>query len=257
MLQTKNNNLKFTYVKSLKDNYIWILYNYINHKCIIIDPGSSKETIKKIKKMKLKPTAILITHYHNDHNRGVNSILINFPFIDVYGPKEVQNCNVNKILTDEKTINLLDSEFSIILTPGHTLGHISYYCKPFLFCGDTLFSGGCGKIFNNLYREMFNSLTLISLMPKNTLIFCSHEYTLNNLKFAKKIFPKDKNINFYYQKVKNKTKKNIPTLPVILKIEKRFNIFLRLKKILKKQKKINSTEFRIFKYLRCKKDKFK
>lgn len=257
MLQIKNNNLKFTYVKSLKDNYIWILYNYINYECIIIDPGSAKETIKKIKKMKLKPVAILITHCHYDHNRGVDSILIKFPFIDVYGPKEVKDCNINKILTDEKTINLLDNKFSIILTPGHTAGHVSYYCKPFLFCGDTLFSGGCGNISNNLYKEMFNSLTLISLMPKNTLIFCSHEYTLNNLKFAKEIFPKDKNINFYYQKIKNKTKRNIPTLPVSLKIEKKINIFLRLKKILKNYKETNLTEFNIFKYLRYKKDKFK
>lgn len=247
-----------TNIFALKDNYIWILYNKSNS-CIIIDPGISNLVIKKISEKKLNPKAILITHYHKDHIDGVNEILKKYPKITVFGPKNTKNYNIHKIVKGGDKINLLANDIDVISTPGHTLNHISYYLKPYLFCGDTIFSAGCGRVFKNNYLNMYHSIQLIRLFPGNTILCCSHEYTLSNLIFSMNFLPKDHNIKRYYKKVQKKIflKKNI--FPFYLYNERKINIFLRtddfyLKKWIGFQK--NKDSFEMFCYLRKSKDLF-
>ncbi|ARC53368.1 hypothetical protein AOQ87_01710 [Candidatus Riesia pediculischaeffi] len=111
--------------------------------------------------------------------------------------------------------------------PGHTSGHLLYYEKPYLFCGDTLFSGGCGKIFEGTTQQMFRSILLIKSFPQNTLICCAHEYTVKNLKFAKLLLPNDNHIKRYLDHSQKRVSKFLPTVPSTLEVEKKINIFLR------------------------------
>ncbi|ALD15525.1 hydroxyacylglutathione hydrolase [Buchnera aphidicola (Aphis glycines)] len=247
-----------TNIMALKNNYIWILYDK-NNSCIIIDPGESKIVIKEIIQKKWNPKAILLTHNHVDHTNGVENILKKYPKIIVFGPEETKNFHVNEIIKGGDKINLLEYDIDIISTPGHTLGHISYYLKPYLFCGDTLFSAGCGKVFKNNYIKMYNSIQSIKLFPNNTVLCCAHEYTVSNLIFSMHFLPQDKNIKCYYKKIQKKIflKKNI--FPFFLNHEKKINIFLRTDEFFLKKSmgfKKSKDSFEIFCYLRKIKDIF-
>ncbi|QCI23258.1 hydroxyacylglutathione hydrolase [Buchnera aphidicola] len=221
--------MRIEYIPILKDNYVWIIINDDNL-CIIIDPGDYDSIINSIKKLNIYPVAILITHYHQDHIGGVKKLLEIYPNLFIYGPKKNKNFKINKICTNNDYINILNYKFKILSTPGHTSEHISYYTKPHLFCGDVLFSSGCGKIEQGLALKMYRSLNTIMNLPEDTLIYCAHEYTLNNLKFSLSIFLKNKEIFRIYEKVKKKLSENKCSLPSILKIEKKINPFLNLGK---------------------------
>jgi len=154
---------------------------------------------------------------------------------------------------------LLKSEIHVFLTPGHTLGHVSYYLKPYIFCGDTLFSGGCGRVFKNKFFDMYQSINFIKSLPKKTILCCSHEYTLSNLNFAMSILPFDKKIKKYYKKIKKHISQNKTSLPVSLETEKKINIFLRTnEKTIKKAMglKKDTSSFEVFILLRKEKDDF-
>lgn len=247
-----------TNIRVLNDNYIWILYD-INNFCIIIDPGVSKEVIKKIKEKKLYPIAILLTHNHIDHVGGVKNIVQEYSNITVFGPEETKKFNVNKVVKNKDIIKLLKKEINVFFTPGHTLGHVSYYLKPYIFSGDTLFSGGCGRVFNNKFIHMYRSINFIKSLPKNTFLCCSHEYTLSNLTFALSILPFDRAIKSYYKRVKKilSYQERIP--PVDLNFERKINIFLRTNEnIVKKMIGLSEekSDFEVFVELRKRKDKF-
>ncbi len=178
----------------------------------------------------------------------------------VYGPAETQDKGTTRVVKDGDSALVLGHEFSIFATPGHTLGHICYFSHPYLFCGDTLFSGGCGRLFEGTASQMYQSLKKISALPDDTLICCAHEYTLANMKFALSILPHDSFINEYYRKVNELRAKNQITLPVILKNERKNNIFLRtedpdLINEINKETKLQQPEER-FAWLRSKKDSF-
>ncbi|AAO26956.1 putative hydroxyacylglutathione hydrolase [Buchnera aphidicola str. Bp (Baizongia pistaciae)] len=248
--------MKIIFTKVLFDNYVWIMFNS-SKDCIIIDPGESNSVIKKIKKLNLNPKIILLTHNHLDHIQGVKNLLYKYPEISIYGPLETQFCGTKNLIDNRNTIEILNTKFYIIPTPGHTNGHTAYYCPPFLFCGDSIFSGGCGRVKNGMMIKMYNSLRTISKLPNDTLIYCSHEYTRSNLEFFKKIFPKNLNILNYYNNIKKS--KTQCTLPSTLKIEKKINPFLQLNNTnLRHQVKIHndlSFSLNFFIYLRKIKDK--
>ena len=152
-------------------------------------------------------------------------------------------------------------EFSVFATPGHTLGHLCFYSKPYLFCGDTLFSGGCGRLFEGTATQMYQSLQKINALPDETLICCAHEYTLGNMKFSVNILPEDRAIQDYYHKVKELRVKNQNTLPVTLKNERKINLFLRTDDIdlinkINQETNLQQPEQR-FAWLRSKKDNFR
>jgi hydroxyacylglutathione hydrolase len=246
-------------IPAFQDNYIWVL-NDEQGKCVIVDPGEAAPVLKAIVDNGWHPEAILLTHHHNDHVGGVKELVKNFPGLVVYGPQETQDKGTNRVVREGDKVNILKYEFSVIATPGHTLGHICYFSLPYLFCGDTMFSGGCGRLFEGTAEQMYQSFQKINSLPAETLICCAHEYTLSNIKFSLSVLPEDKDLTRYYRKVKELRAKNHSTLPTTLQIERQINIFLRtedidLKNIISKETNLQQPQ-QIFAWLRAKKDSF-
>ena len=247
-------------IPAFQDNYIWVLVDN-DRRCVIVDPGESAPVLDAIKENGWQPEAILLTHHHNDHTGGVPELRAHFPHLVVYGPAETQDKGTTQVVNEGENINIREWEFSVFATPGHTLGHLCFYSKPYLFCGDTLFSGGCGRLFEGTPEQMYQSLQKISALPDDTLICCAHEYTLGNMKFAVSLLPEDRAIQDYYHKVKELRAKNQNTLPVILKNERQINLFLRTYDIdliskINQETNLQQPEQR-FAWLRSKKDNFR
>lgn len=246
-------------IPAFQDNYIWVLHND-EGQCLIVDPGEAAPVLKTIADNHWTPQAILLTHHHNDHVGGVKELLRHFPQLVVYGPEETQDKGVTHRVTDGDHLHILGCDFSVIFTPGHTAGHVCYFSDPYLFCGDTLFSGGCGRLFEGTATQMYQSLQKLSHLPDHTLVCCAHEYTLGNMKFAMRILPDDLAINDYYREVKELRAKNQKTLPITLKKERGINLFLRVNDVdliekIYRETKMQHPEQR-FAWLRAKKDNF-
>ena len=251
--------MNLTSIPALQDNYIWTLTDDQQH-CIIVDPGEAQPVLEKIASNGWLPVAILLTHHHNDHVGGVAELLRHYPQLVVYGPEETRSKGAQKIVTEGDKFDLLGLKFEIISTPGHTLGHISYYSKPYLFCGDTLFSGGCGRIFEGTPQQMYDSIQKLSKYDDETLVCAAHEYTLSNMKFASAIMPQDPQILAEYQKIKDLRAKNGISLPTKLGHERQINLFLRTQDIdLQRTIGVDATQhpvWQTFAVLREKKDHF-
>jgi hydroxyacylglutathione hydrolase len=218
--------MNLTSIPALQDNYIWTLTDDDNH-CLIVDPGEAQPVLDKIKANRWQPVAILLTHHHHDHVGGVNELLQHYPDLDVYGPQETADQGAKRIMAEGDEFALLGLNFRVIATPGHTLGHISYFSSPYLFCGDTMFSGGCGRLFEGTAKQMFESFQKLNQLPDDTLVCCAHEYTLSNMKFAAAILPHDPKILARYQQIKDLRAENRITLPTKLALEREINLFLR------------------------------
>ena len=248
-------------IKALSDNYIWLVTT--NEGSIVIDPGESKQIIDLVKSNEIDLEGILITHHHYDHTNGIEEIL-KYKKVEVYGPKNNVN-SITKRVKQNDVFNLIGLKFEVIETPGHTLDHIAFYClkdeKSILFCGDTLFSGGCGRVFEGTYSQMYESLKKLSKLPEDTQIFCGHEYTSSNLQFACAVEPNNQFIKQYNEEIIEKTKNGEPSLPSSLKIEHMINPFIRcneenlIDNINKKFGEVSS-EIEIFSTLRKWKDDF-
>ncbi|WP_367680627.1 hydroxyacylglutathione hydrolase [Candidatus Fukatsuia anoeciicola] len=246
-------------IPALKDNYIWLLAD-TQANCVIIDPGSAMPVFTALIKRQLTANAILLTHHHYDHLGGVIELLRYFPNLPVYGPQETANKGATILVKEGDNLIIGSQNFSIIAIPGHTLGHIAYYNAPYLFCGDTLFSAGCGRLFEGTYNQMYSSIQKIMQLPDTTLICSAHEYTVSNLAFARSILPQDKKIKIYEQRVKQLRAINYPSLPTTLQLEREVNVFLRCNDI-ELQKKLGITPYStplslIFSALRIMKDCF-
>ena len=249
-------------IKAFDDNYIWLMTT--NEGSIVVDPGENINLLKVIEKKNIKLDAILVTHHHYDHTGGIEELLTKYPNLKVYGP----NNNVDLIksrLVDGELLNVIGVDFEVIEIPGHTLDHIAYYANinnsPLLFCGDTLFAGGCGRVFEGTFDQMYESLMKLKKLPQNTRIYCGHEYTINNLKFAKAVEPDNIDLIARYNDVIDLRKNNIPTLPSTLSIELKTNPFLRaeknnVQKIIPHEFKTGLSEKEIFSALRQWKDNF-
>lgn len=251
------------YLRIFSDNYIWLIVNDENKNVVAVDPGDSKSLQNFLIKQNLKLTDVLLTHHHADHVGGVLN-LIKHNSINVYGPREENISGVTHDLQDNQEVHLqsVNINFKILFIPGHTLGHIAYYNSKhkILFCGDTLFSAGCGRIFEGTAQQMYDSLQKINSLPDDTLIYCTHEYTLNNLKFALSVEPDNIDIQNRIDIVKSKLEQGKPSLPSMLSDERKFNPFLRCDKstiINSLQKKLNvkiDANLQTFIYLRKLKD---
>ncbi|WJY16064.1 hydroxyacylglutathione hydrolase [Pectobacteriaceae bacterium CE90] len=246
-------------VPAFRDNYIWLLSNK-EKQCAIVDPGEASPVIEALAKYQLSPKAILLTHHHNDHVGGVKQLAKRYPEIIIYGPQETEQCGITHTIQSGDTISALGSNFSVFSVPGHTLGHVAYYTHPYLFCGDTLFSAGCGRIFEGTPKQMFESINKIMLLPDDTLICCAHEYTLSNLEFAHQLWPEDIAIKDYLIKVRQMRGKGYSTVPTTLKLERTINLFLRYHDIdLQRKLSINTDiieDWQIFAQLRDLKDHY-
>ncbi|WP_039055391.1 hydroxyacylglutathione hydrolase [Enterobacter sp. Bisph1] len=246
-------------IPAFQDNYIWVL-NDADGRCLIVDPGDAAPVLQAIEENEWRPEAILLTHHHNDHVGGVQKLLETFPNMVVYGPAETQDKGTTQVVKEGDVFSVLGRRFSVFATPGHTLGHICFFSSPYLFCGDTLFSGGCGRLFEGTASQMYQSFCKINALPEDTIICCAHEYTLGNMKFALTILPEDPDLNEYYRKVNELRAKQHKTLPVTLKNERKINLFLRtedtdLIDVINKETNLQQPEER-FAWLRLKKDNF-
>lgn len=246
-------------IPAFQDNYIWVL-SEDDGRCLIVDPGEAAPVLRAIEEHQWQPEAILLTHHHNDHVGGVQALRDAFPDVVVYGPAETQHKGATQVVAEGDTVTVLGQDFSVFATPGHTLGHICFFSFPYLFCGDTLFSGGCGRLFEGTATQMYQSFCKINALPDDTVICCAHEYTLGNMKFAISVLPQDRDVQEYYKKVSELRAKNEKTLPVILKNERKINLFLRtedadLIEVINQEKVLQHPEER-FAWLRAKKDAF-
>jgi len=210
-------------IEAFQDNYIWLIHNDQNS--IIVDPGDAGPVISALERKNLNLVAILITHHHADHIGGVIALQEKYPHIKIFAPQKDKYDFVNISLKNGDEINIpeLQINYKIIEIPGHTRGHIAYYDKKNLFCGDTLFACGCGKIFDGTHEQMYNSLKKISALPKDTKIYCAHEYTKKNISFALSLDPDDTNLKLRKALVSNI--KN--TIPSSLEEELKTNPFLK------------------------------
>ena len=247
-------------IKAYTDNYIWLVST--NEGSIVVDPGESKEILNLIDSNKIDLKGVLITHHHYDHTNGLLD-LTNKMNLEVYGPKKIEG--INNIVKESDKFSLIGIDFEVIEIPGHTLDHLAFYSSnnkdPILFCGDTLFAGGCGRVFEGTFEQMFKSLKKISNYPKETKIFCGHEYTLSNLKFALEADEDNKQLADEYINVKKLISSDIPSLPTNLNKELKVNPFLRCNEINIKNKVIDKfdiidDELEIFTALRKWKDNF-
>lgn len=216
-------------IPTFKDNYIWVIHN--QSYAVVVDPGIALPVIEYLQSKKLQLSAILITHHHNDHTGG-NAGLLGLFDVPVYGPRNEFIPTVTHPLREDNQVNLqeISLNLTVLDTPGHTQGHIAYCGSDpmnMVFCGDTLFSCGCGRIFEGTPQQLYESLQKLSQLPDDTLIYCTHEYTLSNIRFARVVDPKNSKLielEITAQALRNQ---NIPTIPTTLMLEKAVNPFLR------------------------------
>lgn len=215
-------------IKAFNDNYIWLLTNPENQMAVCVDPGDAKPVLETLNKLNLQLSAILITHHHMDHVGGVNKLLQQHQ-IPVYGPANDGITQLTHPLKEGNVVQIpeLDLRFDILDLPGHTKGHIAYYGHDMLFCGDTLFTGGCGRLFEGTPSQMYDSLQKLAKLPPSTWIYAAHEYTEINLQFASLVEPDNKDIQRRLLKTQQLREQKKPTLPAQLAIELRTNPFLR------------------------------
>ena len=251
-------------IKAYSDNYIWLITT--NEGNLVIDPGEAAPVIKYMQQNSLRLTDILITHHHYDHVGGVLELKKDISG-KVIGPANDQIEGLDQHVTHNNEIESCGLKFEVIEIPGHTLDHIAYFLadndQPRLFCGDTLFSGGCGRVFEGTNLQMYQSLEKLKALPSNTLIYCGHEYTLSNLKFAKEVEANNLNILEYIEASQLKLAQGLPTLPSTLETEQSINPFMRCAEPDLRQsishKMLNSnsaSDSEIFSYLREWKDSF-
>jgi len=220
----------------LSDNYIFLLHDTHKNQVAVIDPAEAKPVLMEIEKLKADLVAIFNTHHHLDHVGGNKELLEHYPYAMVYGGvKDRGRIPRQEVFLNEgDTVRFGDRIGHIYFVPGHTYAHIAYYFPPIedsdwgeLFCGDTLFAGGCGRLFEGTPKDMVNSLTKFRNLPDKTRVWCAHEYTLSNLKFAITVDGDNLDLQQRYQKVKIDRDQNIPTIPSTIQIEKLTNPFLR------------------------------
>ncbi|PLC04343.1 hydroxyacylglutathione hydrolase [Variovorax sp. RO1] len=212
------------------DNYLWMLHD--GHHAIVVDPGDAQPVFDALAHHKLQLAAILVTHHHADHTGGV-AALHAATGAKVWGPARERIPEPYTPLVQGDVAQALGLRFEVIDVPGHTAGHIAYFLPasaaqaPVLFCGDTLFSGGCGRLFEGTPAQMLASLDALAALPGDTRVCCAHEYTLANLKFARAVEPGNDELTHYNAHCESLRAQGQPTLPSQLAIERRINPFLR------------------------------
>jgi len=246
-------------INQLNDNYSYLISRNENNSGIIIDPAESNKILDVLKKKKLNLNYIFITHHHSDHTSGVIDLVKAYPGVKVFSPSELNSISIN-IISDGNTITTNLNEFEVIHAPGHTLDHIILCDQKnnLIFVGDVLFRLGCGRVFEGTLEQMHNSLTKLLNLSDKMLVYCGHEYTLNNIKFLEHIFKKNKILESAKKNIISDLSLNKRSIPFHLGDEKKYNPFLNqnCEMALELRSENNYSDFEFFRYLREKKDNF-
>jgi len=246
-------------INQLSDNYSYLIYSNDKSSCIIIDPAEADKIIDLLKNKYLSLDYIFITHHHSDHTSGVIDLVKAYPEVKIFSPSKLHSLSIKKISDDNKIKTSLN-EFRIISTPGHTLDHIVLcdHENNLLFAGDVLFRLGCGRVFEGTFKQMQQSLQKILNLSDDMLVYCGHEYTLNNLKFLEHIFNNNKILENTKKQISSDLDSKGRSIPFYFGEEKKCNPFLnpRCEMALEFRNKNKYSDFEFFSYLRGEKDSF-
>ncbi|MEA3413006.1 MAG: hydroxyacylglutathione hydrolase [Pseudomonadota bacterium] len=224
-----------TPIHAFSDNFIWLINEPDAGRGAVVDPGDAGPVLRMLDERGLDLVAIVITHGHADHVGGIRRLLERYPGIPVYGPRNEAIPGKTHPLGegDEISIPDLDATFGIMDIPGHTGGHIAYFDgrpeRPVLFCGDTLFSVGCGRVFTGTHDQLHDSLMRIADLPPDTFAYCAHEYTLDNIGFARWVEPENPALKHWEQRCHTRLDQGGDTVPSLLETERAANPFLRIR----------------------------
>jgi hydroxyacylglutathione hydrolase len=253
-------------IPAFNDNYLWLIHQTNSLNAYVVDPGCGQSVIDYLATTELNLVGILTTHHHSDHIGGIKQLQQHFnDNLTVYGPSNESIDGLTQPLTVASRLGIDIPHLGltqVMAVPGHTLGHIAYYIDDKLFCGDTLFSGGCGRLFEGTPEQMLQSLTMLANLPDTTQVFCAHEYTRANLNFALHVTPNNLQLIDYANKVDQLRSQNKPTIPSTIATEKAINPFLRCHlnetqvAISTEYKKTNIDEIQTFTLLRQWKNQF-
>ena len=221
--------LKISPIPAFEDNYLWLLEREGYDGCAVVDPGDADPVADTVRRKALRLDAILITHKHADHIGGIRQLKSIWPDAVVYGPQNEPIGELEVRLGEGDHVHLegLELDFDILDVPGHTEGHIAYFGHGSLFCGDTLFAGGCGRVFSGTHTQLSQSLQKIASLPGDTLAYCAHEYTMANLGFAKWVEPGNENLQKRTSSDTAKRERDEPTVPSSIATELATNPFMR------------------------------
>lgn len=219
--------LQITAVRAFQDNYIWCLHN--QKTVVAVDPGDAAPLLAFCQEHQLELAGVLITHHHRDHTGGIAKLASVYPNLPVIGPSGGHIRGLTKSVDEGDTVSLpsLNCKFTVIEVPGHTLDHLAFFGHGLVFCGDTLFSAGCGRLFEGSAEQMYHSLNKLKRLPDDTLVYCTHEYTQANIQFAKAVEPENTALQEYATNVHALRQQDRATLPSQLAKEKAINPFLR------------------------------
>lgn len=231
-------------IPAFNDNYIWLIEHTASKQVVIVDPGDAAPVITAIAHYNATPIAILITHQHYDHINGVNALVSHYP-LPVFGQKLNHNDVITNDISDQTqlAINATFPKITVINTPGHAPNHLSYLVEGNLFCGDTLFAAGCGRLLDpnarplpealraTAAKQLYDSLMTLSALPNSTQVYCAHEYTENNLRFAAAVEPNNVMIQQRISDTDVLRQQQKPSLPSMLALELKTNPFLRCDQI--------------------------
>lgn len=212
-------------IPAFRDNYIWALR--AGHEAVVVDPGDAAPVLAWLDRENVTLKAVLVTHHHQDHQGGVAELLQQLPGLSIYGPAAESIIGLNQPLAGGETLQVLGMPVQVLSVPGHTRAHLAYLLGDALFCGDTLFGAGCGRLFEGTPEQMFAAMEKIVSLPDATRIFCAHEYTLQNLAFAVQLEPENPAIQARIQSSQALRQRGLATVPSSLADEKATNPFLR------------------------------
>ncbi|AXS79630.1 hydroxyacylglutathione hydrolase [Dechloromonas sp. HYN0024] len=216
--------MEISFIPAFKDNYIWLLTE--GKRAVVVDPGDAGPVIARLEADGLKLEGILITHHHADHQGGIGELRARWP-VDVHAPGNEAISGGTRPLYGGERIDMLDQQVEVIAVPGHTLGHLAYVAPGALLCGDTLFGAGCGRLFEGTPAQMSASLDRLAALPDETRVYCAHEYTEMNLRFALAVEPQNAALRARVDKVAALRAAGLPSVPSTLGEEKATNPFLR------------------------------